>query len=198
MECETCKRATSMMLRCGCGANVCVECKLNCSTLQCDCICANCSSACEYCIKERICLKHAYICWKCFMETCGNCHFGFGECNTCRHLVGCKICGTCANKACQRVTQRKSEPKPKLKKKRTTIPKPKREAVWRAMYPFHLDAICSVCNRNAISAFRFHCGHIVAAAKGGSDDTSNMQPICDECNYSMGTESIPNFKKRLK
>ena len=33
----------------------------------------------------------------------------------------------------------------------------------------------------------FHCGHIIAEAKGGETIVSNLKPICQNCNSSMGT-----------
>jgi hypothetical protein len=84
-----------------------------------------------------------------------------------------------------------------LKKRKPKIKQAHRQAVWRSEFPHQLDAICGVCKYSAISAFRFHCGHIIAAANGGSDHVSNLRPICDLCNQSMYTEELTAFEARF-
>jgi hypothetical protein len=77
---------------------------------------------------------------------------------------------------------------------RKSIPKPIKEAVWRKMYGTDVEGQCSVCRQNTISAFRFHCGHILAVSKTGTNEIDNLLPICDICNLSMGNEDLGTFK----
>jgi hypothetical protein len=79
---------------------------------------------------------------------------------------------------------------------RKSIPKPTREAIWRKSYGSSLDGICTMCKQNLISVFRFHCAHVLAVVKGGTNDIDNLAPICDSCNLSMGDEHMHIFKTR--
>jgi len=42
----------------------------------------------------------------------------------------------------------------------------------------------------------FHCGHVIAEAKGGETVIENLRPICKKCNLSMGTDNLNDFRKR--
>lgn len=48
----------------------------------------------------------------------------------------------------------------------------------------------------------FNCGHIIAEANGGevtvSKTVSNLKPICQNCNSSMGTKNMDDFMKGFK
>jgi 5-methylcytosine-specific restriction endonuclease McrA len=41
----------------------------------------------------------------------------------------------------------------------------------------------------------FDAGHIIAKSNGGTDEISNLRPICSDCNGSMGTMNLEDFKK---
>jgi ribosomal protein S27E len=51
------------------------------------------------------------------------------------------------------------------------------------------------CKSTDISQMSFHCGHIIAEAKGGKTIVSNLKPIC---NSSMGTTNMKDFMNSLK
>ena len=57
---------------------------------------------------------------------------------------------------------------------------------------------CMCCNSTDITQMSFNCGHIVAEAKGGKTIVSNLKPICQNCNSSMGTTNMNDFMKTLK
>ena len=44
----------------------------------------------------------------------------------------------------------------------------------------------------------FHCGHIIAEVNGGDIIVSNLKPICQNCNSSMGTKNINDFMLQFK
>ena len=44
----------------------------------------------------------------------------------------------------------------------------------------------------------FNCGHIIAEANGGKVIVSNLKPICQNCNSSMGTKNMDDFMKGFK
>ena len=53
-----------------------------------------------------------------------------------------------------------------------------------------------LCGSETISK-KFDCGHMTAVANGGSNDISNLKPICSSCNKSMGTKNMDDFKKEF-
>jgi hypothetical protein len=59
------------------------------------------------------------------------------------------------------------------------------------------EAICTVCDVMPIHITTFHCGHILAKSKGGSNTLENLRPICQTCNLSMGTMHMDEFKKLI-
>ena len=54
------------------------------------------------------------------------------------------------------------------------------------------------CNVTDITQMSFNCGHIIAESNGGETVVSNLKPICQNCNSSMGTKDMEEFKKTLK
>jgi len=56
---------------------------------------------------------------------------------------------------------------------------------------------CLCCKSSYITQLSFHCGHIVAESKGGATIVSNLMPICQNCNSSMGTKNMNDFMKTL-
>jgi len=83
----------------------------------------------------------------------------------------------------------------KKKRVRRKIPQSAKNAVW-AKYIGMLNAEgkCYVCKRS-VHITDFEVGHNRALSKGGSDNVSNLRPICRSCNSSMGTKSIETYKK---
>jgi hypothetical protein len=57
---------------------------------------------------------------------------------------------------------------------------------------------CLCCKSTDITQMSFNCGHIVAEANGGDTIVSNLKPICQNCNSSMGTKNMDYFMKSLK
>jgi len=82
------------------------------------------------------------------------------------------------------------------KKKRKSMPKAVKVTVWNKYIGANkAEGKCYVCGRT-IHITDFDVGHNKAKARGGSDDISNLRPICRTCNLSMGTMSIETFKKK--
>ena len=44
----------------------------------------------------------------------------------------------------------------------------------------------------------FHCGHVIPECKGGKTNLSNLKPICQTCNLSMGTKNMDEFMKKFQ
>ncbi|MFA5412241.1 MAG: HNH endonuclease signature motif containing protein [Candidatus Micrarchaeia archaeon] len=81
------------------------------------------------------------------------------------------------------------------KKKRRPIDKNVRSVVWRKYNGNSLDGKCYVCKRT-ITNDHFEIGHNKARAKGGTDNVSNLRPICGPCNRAMGKMSIEKYKAK--
>jgi hypothetical protein len=53
---------------------------------------------------------------------------------------------------------------------------------------------CLCCHNIDITQHNFHCGHIIAESNGGSLGIDNLLPICNVCNYSMGSTNMIEFR----
>ena len=82
------------------------------------------------------------------------------------------------------------------KKKR--IPAALRRLVWHTYFGEDCGcAPCWCCNLTKISQLSFHCGHVVSEKEGGDLSINNLRPICQNCNSSMRTQNMLNFKAML-
>ncbi len=79
--------------------------------------------------------------------------------------------------------------------KRKSIPKSVKKDLWIRNFGKKYKGNCFVCSKS-IDTHRFEAGHIKAVAKGGSDNISNLKPICMSCNRSMGTMNLHDFKNK--
>ena len=57
---------------------------------------------------------------------------------------------------------------------------------------------CLCCKSTDITQMSFHCGHVIAEANGGELIVSNLKPICQNCNSSMGTKNMNDFMDTFK
>jgi len=82
------------------------------------------------------------------------------------------------------------------------LSKPLRAMVWRGWYATVQhdesgDARCPCCESARISALEFHLGHKRSFARGGTDEPSNLIPLCATCNTSMGTRDFDEYRAAL-
>lgn len=77
------------------------------------------------------------------------------------------------------------------------IPNILREEVWFKYMGDHCYGICLCCNKRRISAFYFHCGHIISEHHGGDTKIDNLVPLCGQCNNSMYTKNLFDFMQVL-
>ena len=83
-------------------------------------------------------------------------------------------------------------------RRRTSIKKALRNEVWnKYIGATKTEGPCYGCRRT-IHIQDYEVGHNKARAQGGTDNLSNLRPICRPCNRAMGTMSIETYKKRLK
>jgi 5-methylcytosine-specific restriction endonuclease McrA len=94
----------------------------------------------------------------------------------------------------------KKEQEEKLKKKKKkSISATIKRLVWNINIGETIGkAKCLCCNSTDITQMSFNCGHIIAEANGGETIVSNLKPICQNCNSSMGTKNMKDFMKTLK
>ncbi len=79
--------------------------------------------------------------------------------------------------------------------KRKNIPKTIKNMLW--INTFGKDKSlgnCYICEKE-IHITEFETGHIIPVSKGGSDDISNLKPLCSICNKSVGTDNLDDFKR---
>jgi 5-methylcytosine-specific restriction endonuclease McrA len=92
-----------------------------------------------------------------------------------------------------RKSLRSYEPSEHVKK----IPVAVKEQVWVQNLGKVFEATCHIswCD-NTITPFSYHVGHDIPRSKGGTVALSNLFPICDRCNFSMGNKySIRKWDK---
>ena len=84
-------------------------------------------------------------------------------------------------------TKESSTKEPKYEK--STIPKALREQVWLTHMGRRYEGKCIVrwCKNN-MTVHDFHVGHDIPESKGGATELSNLLPICNRCNLSMGSQ----------
>jgi len=78
---------------------------------------------------------------------------------------------------------------------RKTIPQKIRQDLWKQYYGENYNSLCLICKQH-ISTTNFEVGHIISVANGGPDFINNLRPICRDCNRSMGTENMDEYKKK--
>jgi len=88
------------------------------------------------------------------------------------------------------------EHKPNIKNKKKYISLVLKKKVWDKYIGLEIGkSKCLCCNITDIIQMSFHCGHIIAESKGGETNLSNLKPICQNCNSSMGSQNMNDFMK---
>lgn len=76
----------------------------------------------------------------------------------------------------------KKKPNKKLKKQ-----------VWDKRNTDPINGICFVCE-DSLNFKNMQCGHIIAYYNGGLLELDNLEPICGNCNQTMGTTNLNEYK----
>ena len=77
------------------------------------------------------------------------------------------------------------------------IPKTLKKLVWDTWIGPNVGCTkCLCCKHEDIRQIEFHCGHIIAESMGGKTTVDNLRPICAQCNLSMGSINMNDFKKK--
>jgi|LakMenE01Jun11ns_1017448.scaffolds.fasta_scaffold9856589_3 hypothetical protein len=86
-----------------------------------------------------------------------------------------------------------------IKKKKKPISATIKRLVWNSNIGEEIGkSKCMCCQVTDITQMSFNCGHIIAEYNGGETIVSNLKPICQNCNSSMGTKNMKDFIKTLK
>lgn len=82
------------------------------------------------------------------------------------------------------------------KPKKISIPIALKIQVWDKWIGLEIGKHkCLCCKTIDIIQMSFHCGHIMPECKGGKTILSNLKPICQTCNLSMGTKNMDEFSE---
>lgn len=82
------------------------------------------------------------------------------------------------------------------KRRKEYISLVKKRVVWNTHIGEEIGKTkCLCCGITDIYQISFHCGHIVSEHNGGNAQISNLIPICQCCNSSMGTKNFHDFRK---
>lgn len=97
-----------------------------------------------------------------------------------------------------RKEKEKEKEKKTVKKKKKPIPATIKRLVWNTHIGEEIGkSKCLCCKITDITQLSFNCGHIVAESNGGDLIVSNLKPICQNCNSSMGSKNMNEFMKTL-
>lgn len=76
---------------------------------------------------------------------------------------------------------------------RMRIPKKIRRKLWMKYFDETIIGTCHVCC-DKLYYDDFECGHVKSVFYGGTNDISNMRPICRICNNDMGIKNMDEYK----
>ncbi len=82
--------------------------------------------------------------------------------------------------------------------KREQITPATRNKVWQKRFGDSATGICVCCRQRTIHRDDFACGHRRAYASRGSNNVSNLEPICGRCNKQMGTHDLVSWCKKFR
>jgi hypothetical protein len=71
-----------------------------------------------------------------------------------------------------------------------------RKEVWKKRNGTNMIGSCFTCDCE-LEFDNFHCGHIIPESEGGATLLNNLEPICMNCNLTMGTKNLLKFKEDL-
>jgi hypothetical protein len=81
--------------------------------------------------------------------------------------------------------------------KRKTFGKKKRKQLWSREFGVSTVGECHTCKKKINKDEKWHAGHIVSHAKGGSDvDIKNFVVQCCDCNLRCGTKNVFEYERQ--
>ncbi len=83
----------------------------------------------------------------------------------------------------------------KNKTKKDFISSSLKQKVWDLNYERSIG-FCKACSINPVTINTCHFSHILAEKNGGGTNLENLTICCSNCNLSMGTQHIDDFKEK--
>jgi hypothetical protein len=78
-----------------------------------------------------------------------------------------------------------------VKKKKVKISHILKKQVWDTYIGISIGELkCPMCKVDVINQMNFECGHVIPESKGGKTELSNLRPLCNKCNKSVGTTEM--------
>lgn len=77
------------------------------------------------------------------------------------------------------------------------VPKQRRIKLWETHFKDKTKGNCFICDE-FINVYSFEAGHIIAKALGGTNELTNLKPICKTCNRDMGTQNLLKYKEQFE
>lgn len=71
-----------------------------------------------------------------------------------------------------------------------------RELVWIEYIGKKMEGYCYCCEIRKITFTNFEVGHNIPISKGGTDEISNLRPVCKQCNSGMRTTVLEEYKRK--
>lgn len=88
------------------------------------------------------------------------------------------------------------KPEQPIIRRRRHLPVSVRDSVWNHYIGEDINKHrCLCCKKVLITNRQFQVGHVISVKDGGTDEISNLRPICPPCNHSMGTKNMIDFVK---
>ena len=79
----------------------------------------------------------------------------------------------------------------------SNIDKGVKENVWIKYMKNKTEGKCYCCKTRIIHFMRFDIGHNIPKSRGGSDNITNLRPICRPCNTGMGNRyTIEEYREK--
>ena len=98
----------------------------------------------------------------------------------------------------EELKKQQQEQEPQVSYKKTKITATTKRLVWNKWIGEEIGkSKCLCCKVTYITQMSFNCGHIIAEVNGGETNVSNLRPICQNCNSSMGITNMDDFMKTL-
>jgi hypothetical protein len=93
---------------------------------------------------------------------------------------------------------KEAKPSKEVKPKKKSISSTIKKLVWNTNIGEEIGkAKCVCCKSTDITQMSFNCGHVISEHNGGETIVSNLKPICQNCNSSMGTKDMNEFMLSL-
>jgi 5-methylcytosine-specific restriction endonuclease McrA len=93
---------------------------------------------------------------------------------------------------------KEAKPPKEVKPKKKPISSTIKKLVWNTNIGEEIGkAKCVCCKSTDITQMSFNCGHVISEHNGGETIVSNLKPICQNCNSSMGTKDMNEFMLSL-